>query len=142
MKTPVLESNRRILVVEDEADAARLVAYHLQRRGLIPVLAADGQSALDAVAHQPPDLIILDVMLPQCSGLDVCRQLRADPVTKEIPILMLTALAGRADKLRGFGCGADDYLAKPYDMDELIVRVYALLRRSPVVLETTCQPVP
>ena len=120
----------KILIVEDEPDAARLVEFHLRRRGFIPVTAGDGEKALEAVRREQPDLIILDVLLPRLSGWEVCSQLKLEPETAGIPVLLLTAMASVDDKLQGFGCGADDYLTKPYNVAELIVRVYALLRRG------------
>jgi DNA-binding response OmpR family regulator len=125
-----MTKQRLILIVEDEPDAARLVAFHLQHSGFQTITAPDGPAGLDAVAQYQPDLLILDLMLPGLPGLEVCRRLKSDPQTQHLPILLLTALSGIEDKLRGFGRGADDYLTKPFETSELVVRVHALLRRA------------
>jgi len=118
-----------VLIAEDEPDTARLLEYRLRRSGLEIVLAADGLGALNETLERKPDLLILDLMLPSMSGLEVCRLLKSSPLTSDIPILVLTALASPDDKLKGFGRGADDYMTKPFEMSELVARVFALLRR-------------
>jgi len=120
-----------ILIVEDEADAARLLQYHLQRGGYRTRLAPDGRVALNAALAERPDLVVLDLMLPHFDGFEVCRLLRAAPLTAAVPILMVTARSASADKLKGFRLGADDYVTKPYVMAELLARVRGLLRRAP-----------
>jgi len=122
---------RRILVVEDEKDLAELVAFNLKKHGFQAQIVGDGGTALRAVAQQLPDLIILDVMLPVMSGLDVARQLRTNPKTAAMPILMLTARSDETDQLAGLSVGADDYVTKPFSMKVLLARVTSLLRRTP-----------
>ena len=119
-----------IVIAEDEPDTAHLLDYRLKRSGLQTVIAPDGLTALNEAFERKPDLLILDLMLPTMHGLEVCRLLKSSPDTKHIPILLLTALASPADKLKGFGRGADDYMTKPFEMSELIARVFALLRRT------------
>ena len=118
-----------IVIAEDEPDTAKLLAYRLQRSGMELIKTADGITALNEVFEHKPDLVILDLMMPRMDGLEVCRLLKTSPITRRIPILLLTALASPADKLNGFGSGADDYLTKPFEMSELVARVFALLRR-------------
>jgi two-component system response regulator RpaA len=119
-----------IVIAEDEPDTASLVAYRLQKSGVESVATPDGVSALNAVFEHKPDLVILDLMMPRMDGLEVCRLLKTSPITRKIPVLLLTALASPTDKLKGFGSGADDYLTKPFEMSELVARVFALLRRA------------
>ncbi|GAA2035331.1 response regulator transcription factor [Pseudokineococcus marinus] len=115
-----------VLVVEDEPVLAEAVRARLVAEGLAARVAGDGPSALEAAAAQPPDLVVLDLMLPGLDGLEVCRRLQA---RRPVPVLMLTARADEADRVIGLGVGADDYLAKPFGMRELVARVRALLRR-------------
>jgi two-component system, OmpR family, phosphate regulon response regulator PhoB len=122
--------NPYVLVVEDEDALATLLDYNLVKEGFRADRAADGEEALLKVSEEPPDLIILDWMLPKVSGVEVCRQLRAGPETRRIPVLMLTARGEEADKVRGLDTGADDYLVKPFAMSELVARIRALLRRT------------
>ena len=116
----------RVLVVEDEPTLAAAVAARLGAEGFDVEVAHDGQAALDAAEAAPPDLVVLDVMLPRVDGLGVCRRLQA---TRPVPVLMLTARGDEADRVIGLGVGADDYLTKPFGMRELVARVRALLRR-------------
>jgi DNA-binding response OmpR family regulator len=120
----------RILVVEDDPDIANLIRRYLQRGGFEVDVRASGRDALTAVGSSPPDLLLLDLMLPQMSGQDVCRTLRADPKTASIPIIMVTARAEETDRIVGLELGADDYIAKPFSPNELIARMKAVLRRS------------
>ena len=120
-----------ILIVEDEPDVARLLAYRLRRRNFQTVTAADGQAGLNTALELQPDLVILDLMLPKFHGLEVCRMLKASPTTRDVPVLILTAVAKTADKVRAFACGADDYLTKPFAVAELLARVETLLLRRP-----------
>jgi two-component system alkaline phosphatase synthesis response regulator PhoP len=122
--------SQRILVVEDDPDIAELVARYLGKAGFSAEIQASGRAALDLVATNPPDLVVLDLMLPHMDGLDVCRTLRANPATAGVPIIMLTAKAEEADRVVGLEIGADDYLAKPFSPNELVARVRALLRRA------------
>jgi len=119
-----------ILVVEDEADLANMLSYHLKRGGFNCRLAGDGQTALAEAQRQPPDLIVLDRMLPRMSGDDVAMRLRSDPRTARVPIIMLTAKAEETDELVGFALGADDYVRKPFSIKLLLARIQALLRRQ------------
>jgi two-component system alkaline phosphatase synthesis response regulator PhoP len=120
----------KVLVVDDEKDITALVAYHLEREGFRVIQASDGFQALEMVKRERPNLLILDLMLPQMSGLDVCRRLRKEPETARLPILMLTAKAEETDKVLGLELGGDDYLTKPFGPRELVARVKALIRRS------------
>ncbi len=119
-----------ILIVDDEQDLATTMQFALEREGWRTLVAYDGQSALTAAAGSPtPDLVLLDLMLPDMSGTDVCRELRASDGTKDVPIVMVTAKDDEIDRVVGFEVGADDYVAKPFSMRELLLRVKAILRR-------------
>ncbi len=121
---------KSILIVEDEADLANMLAYHLKRGGYQCRVAGDGQSALAEVQRYPPDLIVLDRMLPRLSGDEVAMRIRSDPSTARIPIIMLTAKAEETDELVGLALGADDYVRKPFSMKLLLARIQAVLRRQ------------
>jgi len=120
----------QILVVEDESALVEVLRYNLEREGFAVAAAADGEAALEAIADHKPDLLILDWMLTHISGLEICRQLRRRPETRDLPIIMLTARGEEADRVRGLEVGADDYVAKPFSPSELLARVRALLRRA------------
>ena len=120
----------RILIVEDETAVVTLLRYNLEHEGFEVDAVSDGEEALVAVDENPPDLVLLDWMLPQLSGIEVCRQLRRRGNTKQLPIIMLTARGEEADTVRGLDAGADDYVPKPFSPAELTARVHALLRRS------------
>ena len=120
-------AERRVLVVEDERTIADAVATRLRAEGFVVQIAGDGPSAVAACRHTPPDVIVLDVMLPGFDGLEVCRRIQAD---RPVPILMLTARDDETDLLVGLAVGADDYMVKPFSMRELAARVHALLRRA------------
>lgn len=120
----------RILIVEDEAPVVTLLRYNLEREGYDVDVAVDGEEALVSVDENPPDLILLDWMLPEVSGIEVARRLRRGQKTKSIPVIMLTARSEEADTVRGLEAGADDYLTKPFSPAELLARVRALLRRT------------
>ncbi len=120
----------KILVVDDEPDAVELIRFNLNAAGFDVVTAEDGQEALKKARSASPALIILDLMLPEVDGLEVCKLLRRDPATKAIPIVMLTAKAAEIDRVLGFELGADDYVTKPFSPRELVLRVKALLRRG------------
>jgi two-component system phosphate regulon response regulator PhoB len=122
-----------ILVVEDEAPLLTLLRYNLEKQGFRVEEAADGQEALMRVAEAKPDLILLDWMLPALSGLEVCRQIRRRPATRDLPIIMVTARTEDQDAVRALDTGADDYIAKPFAMEALLARIRALLRRSGAV---------
>ena len=119
-----------VLVVDDEPDVVDLVRYRLRGAGMAVIVAADGLTALRTARERRPDLIVLDLMLPEMRGEEVCRQLRADRETAAIPVLMLTAKGDPADRIAGLEVGADDYLGKPFSPRELILRVEAILRRA------------
>jgi two-component system phosphate regulon response regulator PhoB len=119
-----------ILVVDDEAEICDLVSYNLAREGYRVVTENDGAAGLDRIFKSPPDLVVLDLLLPKMSGLEVLDALRGDPRTRQIPVLVLTARGTEMDKLVGFERGADDYLTKPFSPKELVMRVGAILRRS------------
>jgi two-component system alkaline phosphatase synthesis response regulator PhoP len=121
---------RKILVVDDEAVLVETIAYNLEQAGYQVITAADGGSALEAARRETPDLVILDLMLPEMDGLEVCRQLRRENTTATIPIMMLTAKGDEIDKVVGLEVGADDYVTKPFGRRELLARVRALLRRA------------
>jgi DNA-binding response OmpR family regulator len=120
----------RILIVEDDPDIADLVAHYLDKAGFITERVTSGREALTAIATKPPDLLVLDLMLPQVDGLEVCRMVRSEKKTAAIPIIMLTARAEESERIVGLELGADDYLAKPFSPNELVARVRALLRRA------------
>jgi DNA-binding response OmpR family regulator len=124
---------RRILVVDDEASIREVLTQYLELEGFTVLQAADGVEALRSVEAQPPDLVVLDLMLPGMDGLEVCRRLRA---TSAVPILMLTARSDETDKLAGFAVGTDDYVTKPFSPREVVVRVQAIMRR----IEATSVP--
>jgi DNA-binding response OmpR family regulator len=126
-------TGRKILVVDDEAVLVETIAYNLEQAGYQVVTAGDGSSALQAALRESPDLIILDIMLPEMDGLEVCRQLRRESNTSTTPIMMLTAKGDEIDKVVGLEVGADDYVTKPFGRRELLARVRALLRRSDYV---------
>ncbi len=118
-----------ILVVEDEEALATLLHYNLDKEGYRVDLCGDGEEALIRIDEKPPDLLILDWMLPTVSGIEVCRRLRQRPATRNLPIIMLTARGEETDRVRGLDTGADDYIVKPFMMSELCARVRAVLRR-------------
>jgi len=120
----------RVLIVEDERDIRDLILLHLQRDGYQVTTAGSGEDGLLQVKQSPPDLVLLDLMLPGMSGLEVCRRLRQEPTTATLPILMLTAKADEVDRVVGLELGADDYVVKPFSPKELVARVRAVLRRS------------
>ena len=120
----------RILVVEDDRDIAELVERYLQKAGFSTEVLSSGRDALKALAERPPDLLILDLMLPQVDGLEICRAARGNSRTAAIPIIMLTARADESERIVGLEIGADDYIAKPFSPNELVARVRALLRRT------------
>jgi two-component system, OmpR family, phosphate regulon response regulator PhoB len=132
MRIAALPESQRptILVVEDEAPLLTLLRYNLEKQGFRVEEASDGQEALMRVAEAPPDLVLLDWMLPALSGLEVCRQLRRRAPTRDLPIIMVTARTEDQDAVRALDTGADDYIAKPFVMDALLARIRALLRRS------------
>ncbi len=125
------ETNRPlVLVVEDEAPLVTLLRYNLEKSGFRVDEAGDGNEALTKITETPPDLVLLDWMLPTLSGIELCRQLRRRPATRSLPVIMLTARAEDQDAVRGLETGADDYITKPFSPEALIARIRALLRRT------------
>jgi two-component system, OmpR family, phosphate regulon response regulator PhoB len=120
----------RVLIVEDEAPLAEMLRYNLEAEGFLVSHAGTGDEALVMVAEERPDLVLLDWMLPNVSGIEICRRLRARPDTKAVPIVMLTARGEEGDRIRGLSTGADDYVVKPFSLPELMARVKAILRRT------------
>ena len=119
----------KVMIVEDEEALSTLLDYNLRKEGFKTTVAADGDEALLKIEDSHPDLIVLDWMLPNTSGIEICRRLRSKPDTQNIPIIMLTARSEESDRIRGLETGADDYLTKPFSTDELIARIRAVLRR-------------
>ncbi len=122
---------KTVLVVDDERDIVDLIRYNLQKEGYDVAAAYDGKEALAKAFVSPPDLVILDVMMPVMDGFDVCRTLRANPGTAGVPVMFLTARAGEVDEVVGLELGADDYILKPISPRKLVTRVKTLLRRAP-----------
>jgi len=120
----------RILVVDDEPEAVELLEFNLKQAGYAVVTAADGAEALKKARSQTPELIILDVMLPEMDGFEICKALRLETATAKVPIIMLTAKAAEIDRVLGLELGADDYLTKPFSVRELLLRVKKMLVRS------------
>jgi two-component system phosphate regulon response regulator PhoB len=120
----------RVLIVDDDPDILRLVSYNVAQAGFEVITAPTGRKALEIVQKQHPDLIILDVMLPDVDGMEVCRTLRQQYPSRRIPIIMLTARGDEIDRVVGFELGADDYVAKPFSPRELVLRVKSILRRT------------
>ena len=125
-----MDSGFQILVVEDEADLAELVSFNLEQAGFSVRTAGDGRTALGMIKEAAPDLVVLDIMLPDLSGIEVCRRIRQEPATAGLPVVMLTARGEEVDRVIGFEVGADDYVVKPFSPRELVLRVSAILRRA------------
>src|SRR5438046_8890048 len=123
-------SGRKILIIEDETDVADLLTLNLRKAGYRVSTAADGASGLQNARDDRPDFVILDLMLPKMSGLEVCRILKGDSATSHIPVLMLTAKAEEIDRIVGLEFGADDYVTKPFSPREVTLRIRAILRRD------------
>ena len=119
-----------VLVVEDEAALATMLRYNLEKQGFRVDEAGDGQEALTRISEAPPDLVLLDWMLPVMSGIEVCRQIRRRQDTRDLPVIMVTARTDDQDAVRGLNTGADDYITKPFNMEALLARMRALLRRA------------
>jgi phosphate regulon transcriptional regulator PhoB len=127
----------KILIVDDEQDIVELLSYNLEKEKFSIVKAYDGEAALGLVRSEKPDLMILDLMLPKMNGLDVCKAIRRNPETANLPIIMLTAKGEEIDKIIGLEIGADDYITKPFSVKELIARVRSILRRMHEVEKKT-----
>ncbi len=121
---------RTVLIVEDEFDFADVVALNLRRAGFDTVAVRSGEAGVAEARHRKPDLVLLDLMLPDIMGTEVCRRLKSDPATRGIPVIMVTARGEEIDRVVGFELGADDYVVKPISMRELVLRVNAVLRRT------------
>ena len=119
-----------VLIVDDERDLVRLLEFNLQQAGFETAVAYAGEDALQKVRQRIPDLIVLDLMLPDIPGNEVCRQLKASPRTRHVPVLMLTARTDEVDRVVGFEVGADDFVTKPFSLRELVLRIRAILRRG------------
>ena len=128
--------NARILIVEDEAALVALLDYNLGQEGFDVRVATDGDEAMLALTEDPPDLVLLDWMLPGISGIEICRRIRARDGLRDLPVIMLTARGEETDRIRGLDTGADDYLTKPFSIPELVARVRALLRRARPAIST------
>ena len=119
-----------ILIVEDEKDIVKMLDYNLKKEGYKTLVAHDGEDALDMANTKHPDLILLDLMLPGLDGLEVCKELKSERKTSAIPVIMLTAKAQESDKVVGLELGADDYVTKPFDHDDLLQKINKLLNSS------------
>jgi two-component system phosphate regulon response regulator PhoB len=127
-----MTKREKIVVIEDEADILEVLQYNLKREGYTVIASRDGEEGLDSVRRENPDLVLLDLMLPGLDGLEVCKRLQADPVTANVPVIMVTAKGEETDVVSGLQIGADDYVTKPFSPKELLARVKAVLRRGPV----------
>lgn len=123
-------SRKKILVVDDESDVADLVAYHLKAKGFDTETVNDPTQSIGVARSMMPDLVILDVMMPEINGIQICRLLRADPALKHVPVIFLTAKVEENDRVQGLESGADDYICKPFSTKELVLRVQNILRRT------------
>jgi two-component system phosphate regulon response regulator PhoB len=122
--------HRTVVVVEDEADIQEVIEYNLRREGFRVICAQDGESGLRRAREESPDLVLLDLMLPDVDGVEVCRLLKENPLTRTIPVIMVTAKGEESDVILGLGLGADDYITKPFSPREVVARVKAVLRRG------------
>ena len=133
LPAPASLSKPYVLVVEDEAALATMLRYNLEKQGFRVEEAVDGQEALTRISEGAPDIVLLDWMLPVMSGIEVCRQIRRRPATRDLPVIMVTARTEDQDAVRGLNTGADDYITKPFNMEALLARMRALLRRAGAV---------
>jgi two-component system, OmpR family, phosphate regulon response regulator PhoB len=122
-------SKKKILIVEDESDILNLIDWHLQAEGYATVTAKDGTKGLSKAMEEIPDMILLDIMIPGMDGLEVCKELKRNPKTDKIPVVMLTAKGEEVDRIVGFELGADDYIVKPFSPRELVLRIRAIFKR-------------
>ena len=125
-----MSKREKVFVVEDESDILELIEYNLNREGFRVASARDGEVAISRIREEAPDLVLLDLMLPGLDGIEVCRKLKEDPVTRPVPVIMVTAKGEESDVVLGLGVGADDYIPKPFSAKELVARVKAVLRRA------------
>ncbi len=124
------ESRPRVLIVEDDPALVELLKYNLETEGFETSIVEDGDEAMAAMEDEQPNLVILDWMLPNTSGIEICRQIRQNPDSKDVPVIMLTARTEEADRVRGLKTGADDYVVKPFSPKELLARISAIMRRA------------
>jgi two-component system phosphate regulon response regulator PhoB len=129
-KKQTLLKTEKIVVIEDEDDILEVIAYNLKREGYEVITSTSGEDGLDKIEKTAPQLVVLDLMLPEIDGLELCRKLKSDPLTRSIPVIMVTAKGEESDLVLGLCVGADDYVTKPFSPKELVARVKALLRRS------------
>ena len=129
-KRPALLKTEKIVVIEDEDDILEVIAYNLKREGYEVVTSTSGEDGLEKIEKSSPHLVVLDLMLPEIDGIELCRKLKSDPLTRAIPVIMVTAKGEESDVVLGLGVGADDYITKPFSPRELVARVKAVLRRS------------
>ena len=122
--------SKHVLLVEDEPNLNETISFNLESEGYEVTSTLNGKDALDAIEKKKPDLILLDLMLPDMSGLEICRELRSSKKTKKIPIMMVTAKGEEVDRIVGFELGADDYIVKPFSIREFMLRVSAMLKRT------------
>jgi len=125
-------SKGSVVVIEDETDIRDVMVYNLTREGYAVTGCANGEEGIDRVRDGAPNLVVLDLMLPRLDGIEICRRLKSDPRTRNIPVIMVTAKGEESDVVLGLGVGADDYLTKPFKTKELVARVGAVLRRGPL----------
>ena len=128
-------ANQKIIVVEDEADILEVLEFNLAQDGFDVLCSQEGEKGLELIRREKPDLVLLDLMLPDLDGLEICRRLKSDAATQDIPIVMVTAKGKESDIVLGLGLGADDYITKPFNVGELIARVKAVLRRAAAARE-------
>lgn len=122
----------KIVIIEDESDILEVIAYNLKREGYDVLTSQDGEDGLAQIEKEAPDLVVLDLMLPTVDGIEICSKLKTDPVTRTIPVIIVTAKGEESDVVLGLGVGADDYITKPFSPRELVARVKAVLRRGPL----------
>ena len=127
-----MSAKTKIIVVEDEADILDVIEYNLTREGYKVLGFRDGEQGLEAIRGEEPQLVLLDLMLPGIDGIEICKKVKEDPVTRDVPVIMITAKTEESDVVLGLGVGADDYVSKPFSPKELVARVKAVLRRAPL----------
>ena len=129
-KEPTVLKTEKIVVIEDEDDILEVITYNLKREGYEVITSTSGEDGLEKIEKASPQLVILDLMLPEIDGIELCRKLKSDPLTRSIPVIMVTAKGEESEVVLGLGVGADDYVTKPFSPRELVARVKAVLRRS------------
>ncbi len=129
-KRQTVLKTEKIVVIEDEDDILEVIAYNLKREGYEVITSTSGEDGLEKIEKASPQLVVLDLMLPEIDGIELCRKLKSDPLTQSIPVIMVTAKGEETDIVLGLGVGADDYITKPFSPREMVARVKAVLRRS------------